>query len=84
MDDAEKAVEKWFDGEAARGGTYSLASRVMMLTSLLREREAAAWKAGAEAMREKARAQAMIYGGEPTGRMIANAVRALPIPEPMR
>jgi hypothetical protein len=94
--DAEKAAREWLslDLDDVDGEASPHPQDVESLTDLLREREAAAWKAGAEVMREKA--AVYLDGAAKTWHddaqsdraddadNYAHAVRALPIPEPMR
>jgi hypothetical protein len=93
--DAEKAAREWLKGHViGHVGSYGEVNRLDSLAALLREREAAAWKAGAEAMREKA--AVYLDGAAKTWHddaqpdraddadNYAHAVRALPNPEPAR
>jgi hypothetical protein len=97
--DAEKAARAFW--ERAHAGEECLTNHdtgcecdVAALVSLLHKREAAAWKAGTEAMREKAAvyldgvAKTWHDDAQPDraddADNYAHAVRALPIPEPGR
>jgi hypothetical protein len=97
--DAEKAAREWLRNLVRDAGCLAdhdpgCECDVFALAAFLREREAAAWKAGAEAMREKAAvyldgvAKTWHDDAQPDraddADNYAYAVRALPIPEPMR